>query len=317
MTIATLLASLSGPVLGQESCVALVKGPVAFDVEVCKTFDPSMFDTSKPKYQFIADLDAAGRQQLLNSYRGLVVKGSVALSRARKEGVSSATGAMQGESAIFFVPPGITSCEMILKKRVASTISEKCCNGTGDAPCLLGTGLVMTDVKVLANANSASSLNQKTTTGKQLGKDYIEAEKKYREKKYKDAVKLYQKAFEANDIDIRGLFHMGNAYRELEKCDLAEAPLKKIWDLKQANKVWAEEELDARRGIFLLARCASKNGDPSGAVFYLNAFLLDPKKYRSELQLSLKHKDFGWIHTSKEYQQYKVNAERKLGSTTP
>lgn len=309
--ISGLFCALSGHAFAQGSCFALVKGPVAFDIDGCKSFDPSMFDTTKPKYKFIGDLDPAGRQQLLDSYKGLVVRGTVVMSRAVKDGVSTNKGALQGEKTLFFIPPGQATCESVIQKRVTGTINEKCCNGTGDAPCLLGSGLVLTDVKVAGDAMIGASIDKKAAK-KPRGKDYIEAEKKYAQKKYKEAIALYQKAEDAKDIDVKGLFRMGNAYRELEKCDLATRPLKKIWELQQANKVWADEELDARRGVFLLARCNAKNGDASGAVFYLNAFLLDPKKYRSELQQSLKHKDFGWIHTTKEYQEYKADAERKL-----
>jgi len=296
----------------QDACFALIKGPIAFDVEFCKAFDPGMFDTSKPKYKFIDDLDPQGRKELLDSYRGLVVKGTVVMSRAIKSGVSTTKGVLKGEKIVFFIPPQITSCEDIFHKRVSGNVEEKCCNGTGNAPCLLGNGLVFRDLKIAGDAMVGETIVKK---GKRIhGKDYLEAEKMYSQKKYKEAVKLYTKAEEANDIDVKGLFRMGFAYRELEKCDLAIRPLKKIWDLQQASKIWAEEELDARRGVFLLARCHAKNGDPSGAVFYLNGFLLDPKKYRSELQQSLKHKDFGWIHTSKEYRQYRESAEKKLGS---
>jgi hypothetical protein len=306
-----LTLALSTKSLAQSSCLALIKGPVAFDIEGCKAFDPGMFDTSKPKYKFIADLDEVGRKELLDSYKGLVVKGTVVLSRAVKEGVSSSKGALQGEKVILFIPPNVTSCEAIRLKRVSGNLSEKCCNGTGDVPCLLGSGLMLNDIKVSGNALVGEGID-KTSTKKTHGKDYIEAEKNYGAKKYKEAVKLYQKAEEADDIDVKGLFRMGNALREIERCDLATRPLKKIWSLRQANKIFADEELDSRRGIFLLARCQAKNGDASGAVYYLNAFLLDPKKYRSELQQSLKHKDFGWIHTSKEYQEFKLDAERKL-----
>lgn len=297
---------------GQDACFALIKGPIAFDVEFCKPFDPGMFDTSKPKYKFIQDLDPQGRKELLDSYRGLVVKGTVVMSRAIKSGVSTTKGVLKGEKTVFFIPPDVTSCEEIFHKRVSGNLEEKCCNGNGNAPCLLGNGMVFKDLKVAGDAMVGETIVKK---GKRIhGKDYVEAEKMYSQKKYKEAVKLYTKAEEANDIDVKGLFRMGFAYRELEKCDLAIRPLKKIWDLQQASKIWAEEELDARRGVFLLARCHAKNGDPSGAVFYLNGFLLDAKKYRSELQQSLKHKDFGWIHTSKEYRQYRESAEKKLGS---
>lgn len=305
---------LSNQAFAQDACFSLIKGQIAFDVEFCKAFDPGMFDTSKPKYKFIEDLDPQGRKELLDSYRGLVVRGTVVMSRAIKSGVSTTKGVLKGEKTVFFIPPQITSCEDIFHKRVSGSVEEKCCNGTGNAPCLLGSGLVFRDVKIAGDAMVGETIVKK---GKRIhGKDYLEAEKMYSRKKYKEAVKLYTKAEEANDIDVKGLFRMGFAYRELEKCDLALRPLKKIWDLRQASKIWAEEELDARRGIFLLARCHAKNGDPSGAVFYLNGFLLDPKKYRSELQQSLKHKDFGWIHTSKEYRQYREAAEKKLGSSS-
>lgn len=307
----SLLMNMSTTAYAQEACFALTKGPVAFDVEFCKPFDPAMFDTSKPKFKFIADLDAQGRKELLDSYRGLVIKGTVVLSRAVKDGVSTAKGVMQGEETILFVPPNLTTCADIFHKRISGNMEEKCCNGTGNAPCLLGSGLILKDIKVAGDAMVGQTLTKK---GKRVhGKDYLEAEKLYQQKKYKEAVKLYTKAEDSNDIDIKGLYRMGFSYRELEKCDLALRPLKKIWELQQASKVWADEEMDARRGIFLLARCHAKNGDPSGAVFYLNGFLLDPKKYRSELQQSLKHKDFGWIHTSKEYRQYRESAEKKLG----
>jgi tetratricopeptide (TPR) repeat protein len=305
-------ASLTKPAFSQDACFALIKGPIAFDVEFCKPFDPGMFDTSKPKYKFIDDLDTQGRKELLDSYRGLVVRGTVVMSRAIKSGVSTTKGVLKGEKTVFFIPPQVASCEDIFHKRVSGSVEEVCCNGTGNAPCLLDSGLVFKDLKIAGDAMVGETIVKK---GKRIhGKDYLEAEKLYSQKKYKEAVKFYTKAEESNDIDVKGLFRMGFAYRELEKCDLAIRPLKKIWDLQQASKIWAEEELDARRGIFLLARCHAKNGDPSGAVFYLNGFLLDSKKYRSELRQSLKHKDFGWIHTSKEYRQYRQSAEKKLGS---
>lgn len=311
--LATILGYPESSALAEGSCQALTKGPIAFDIEVCKPFDPGMFDTSKPKYKFIGDLDAAGRDELLASYRGLVVKGTVVLSRAIKEGLSASKGVLQGEKIIFFIPPSVTSCEAIFQKRVSGIVEEKCCNGNGNAPCLLGSGLVLKDVKVAGDAMVGEGLVKK---GKRThGKEYQEAEKLYSQKKYREAIKLYTKAEEAGDIDVKGLFRLGFAYRELEKCDEAVRPLKKIWDLQQSNKVWADEDLDARRGVFLLARCNAKNGDPSGAVFYLNAFLLDPKKYRGELKQSLTHKDFGWIHTSKEYKQYREAALSKLGNS--
>jgi hypothetical protein len=300
----------TSPSFAQGTCISLIKGPISFDVEVCRRFDPKLFDTSKPKYKFIDDLDDGGRQQLLDGYRGLVLKGTVVLSQAIKEGISTSKGALQGKKTLVFVPGETLTCESLNQKRITALLNEKCCNGTADAPCLLGNGFALDDVKVTGDAK----VGEITTKPPRRvpSKEYQEAETLYAEKKYKDAVKAYLRAEETGELDVKGLYRLGNSYRELERCDLATKPLKKIWDMQQANKIFTEDELDARRGVFLLARCHAKNGDASGAIFYLNAFLLNPKKYSSELRQSLKHKDFGWIHTSKDYQEFKAAAQRKL-----
>ena len=114
-------------------------------------------------------------------------------------------------------------------------------------------------------------------------------------------------------MDVKGLYRWGLSLREIEDCAAAVVPLERVYKLAQEGKVWQDEELDSRRAVFLLARCHAKLGDPSQAVFYLNGFLLESKKYQSELRQSLVHKDFGWIHTSKEYIEYKLEAQKKLG----
>lgn len=44
----------------------------------------------------------------------------------------------------------------------------------------------------------------------------------------------------------------------------------------------------------------------------LNSYLLEPQKYKSELKQALSNKDFGWIHTSKEYRDFKKEVGKKL-----
>jgi hypothetical protein len=88
----------------------------------------------------------------------------------------------------------------------------------------------------------------------------------------------------------------------------------------QQRQVWADEENSARQAIFLLARCYAKMNDPEAATQILNSYLLEPAKYQSELKESLNHKDFGWIHTSREFLDYEKLARQKLrqaGTATP
>ena len=297
-----------------SECLALVKGPVVMDVMSCGTVDPAGFDLTKPRFKFIADLDVAGRQQLLAKYRGLAVKGVVVQSQAIRDGISTEKGVLQSENVLMFVPPGTGQCSTFNGKRIAATVSEKCCDGTGDAPCLLGNGYVLSGIKVSGDAKVGTDGKNigNARNSKPHGKEYLAAEQMYAIKKYKESVKLFTRADGAGDMDVKGLFRWGNALREVEDCSGAINPLKRVYDLQQQNKVFTDEELDARRSIFLLARCHAKQGDPSLAVFYLNGFLLEAKKYKSELQQALHHKDFGWIHTSKEYREFKAEAEKRL-----
>ncbi len=311
MLITISLLHLSPPARAQDVCVELIKGSVAIDVTACAPFTPDVFNGNKHEFQFIKDLDPAQRNDLFQSYSGLIIRGTVVLSNAVRTGISTSKGVLHGQKEPFFIRSGQTTCEAIKSKRISAMLNEQCCNGSAAVPCLLENGYLLTDVKVMGGAVIGSPAEVRPAR-KPHTKAYIDADKKYAARKYQEAIDLYLAAERENDMDVPGLFHMGFAYRAIEKCDKAIVPLTKIMTLKKSNKVWAEDELSVRRGQFLLARCHAKSGSASDAIFYLEAFLLDPKKYKTELQLSLTQKDFGWIHSSKEYIEYKAKAERKL-----
>ena len=67
----------------------------------------------------------------------------------------------------------------------------------------------------------------------------------------------------------------------------------------------------------LLARCLARMNDPQNAVAILNSYLIEPAKYRSEINESLKDADFGWIHTSREYRDYTKEARKKQNQPGP
>lgn len=293
------------------SCLTLIHGPVVLDVQQCTQVDPSKFDTSKPNNAFIKDLDPAGRKQFEDSYRGLLFKGKVVQSEAIQAKISKNKGALMGQAIDAFLPPSALNCQQYQGKRVATVIDEVCCNGTGDAPCLLDTGYVLKEVKVLGDAGAGVGDAKKKKAVS--GPEYLAGQKFYHEKKYKEAAASYEKAFAKKEMDVTGLFQLANSYYHTDLCPKAIKPLKEVYQMQQDGKVWTDDETKARAGVFLLARCYSKMNDPQNAVFYLNGFLLEPKKYRAELQLALKHKDFGWIHTSREYMDFKKEAEIRLG----
>ena len=136
-------------------CASLVKGQMAFDVQTCGLLSPEKtFPLTDERYQFIADLSPEDRIKFYNSYRGLVAQGLVVKSLAIRSGLSPEKGALGGQKIMVFIPPGAAACHQIKSKRINALMDEACCEGGGDAPCLLNTTYVLKNIKVLGKAGS-------------------------------------------------------------------------------------------------------------------------------------------------------------------
>lgn len=297
------------------SCLSLTSGAVVYDVSVCRAISPeTTFDLSKEKFAWIKELDPKGKQELFNTYRGLLLKGLVVRSKATQTGMNPEKGALEGETAYLYLAPSNpqnpSSCEEINGKRLAGQLKEVCCDGGGDIPCLLGTSFLLQNHSIIGNAGSKAGDAERQKAAQSA--DYAAGEKAFGRKKYKDAAAAYEKARAKGDLDVRGHYRLGYSYRELDQCREAIAPLKYIFDKQNQKQLWADEEKTARSATFLLARCYSKLGDISNSLYILNSYLIEPAKYRRELNDSLRNKDFGYIHTSKEYRLYKADAEKRL-----
>jgi hypothetical protein len=296
----------------RAECMTLVSGPIAYDVMGCKLIEPeAVFDTHKERFSWIAGLDAAGRKKFYDSYRGLYLKGKVVKSGAVSKGVAAEQGALSGQTVFMFIPPSAMKCDNVLGKRIGANLREVCCEGGGDPPCLLDTSYLLSNVQMVGSVSSAAGDQVRQKAKK--SKDYQAGETAFKGHNWKTAAKEYEKARVNGELDIAGYYHLGYAYRELDQCSDAVPQLKHVQSEAEKKAIWADEENDARAAIFLLARCYSKMNDPQATVLILNSYLLEPKKYKTELELALTHKDFGWIHTSKEYRDFKKEAEKKLG----
>jgi hypothetical protein len=297
--------------LASADCLSLKKGPIVFDATGCKKIVPEeIFDGSLEKYSWINDLDPAGKKKLLDSYRGLYLKGLVVTSKAQDHGLSGAKGVLQGETIYMYMPPSANSCKNVRGVRLVGNLNEVCCDGSGDIPCMLQTSYLFQSAKAVGKAGSDAG--DKSRAKAKKSKNYQLAYKAYRNKKWKSAAVLFEKARRNGALDIKGNYRLAHSYREMDLCKLAIKPLKHIQEMEKRKKIWGDEEPVARKAKFLLARCYSKMNLPSDAYMILSGYLLEPSKYQRELKQALKHKDFGWIHTSKQYREFKEDADKKI-----
>lgn len=132
---------------------------------------------------------------------------------------------------------------------------------------------------------------------------------------WKNAAKKFEAAKAEKALDYRGLLALGFSYRQLEECSKAVVPLKELQQKANRQKLNKKEAKVVRSGLFLLARCYAMNSDVGHALFILNGYLLDPKKYTSELRQSLHLIDFGGIRTQSDFMDYEKAARKSMAKS--
>jgi len=297
-------------------CLSLVKGPMVLDVKSCLVIDPvKTFDMNLERYKFIGDLPPVDRQKFYDSYRGLFIKALVARSDAERSGLSPEKGILMGQTIGVFVPPGVAACGALKDQRIAVLMNQACCEGGGQPPCLLTSSYTFKEFKIAGKAST--NVIERRRQQKSTSPEQKEADRLLAKKDFAGAAKVYEKLREERKLDILGNFHLGLTYRELDQCTNAVAPLTFVHDRMEHPDLWADEEPVIRRAALLLARCYSKLNRAEKAVIILNGFLLDPQRFEKEIHETLRHKDFGWIRTTKEYQTYTEDAHRALQRIPP
>ena len=295
----------------EATCSALIKGDIAFDVQQCGLINPEKtFPTNIDRFSFIKDFAPSDRKAFYNSYRGLYVKGLVVRSLAVRSGLSPEKGVLNGETIEAFIPPGLTHCTTIQTKRIKAYLDEACCAGGGDPPCLLNSTYVFTSVKPIGKKQSTAG----NRVGMQLDRNpkFKLANAFFAKGQYDRAAALYQELRQQQALDLRAEYYLGYAYRMQDDCQKALPSLERLYQSFSKGQYWAQYEKHVRRGTMLYARCLSKLKRPGEAVLALQGFLLEAKKYQNELRESLSHEDFGWIRTSKPYQQFQEAASKAL-----
>jgi hypothetical protein len=292
------------------ACASLVRGQVMLDIQSCSNIQPEQaFTSSEPKYNFIRELPPPQRKAFLDSYRGLSVKAKVARSFAVRMGLSPEQGALSGETIMAFVPPQQMSCGTISGKRVQAVMDEVCCEGGGEAPCLLGTSYWLKKTAVVGAANTKAGHSDSHLSA---SPEYKQAQKLLVQRDYKKATALLEKLNQSQQLDVQGKFLLAAAYRDMDRCPAALPLLEALFQKFESNDYWTDDEPYIRRANFLYARCLSMMEKSGEAVMILQGFLVEPKKYRKEITASFSHPDFGYIKTSKAYLDYKEAASRAL-----
>jgi hypothetical protein len=309
-TLGAVIASLAwsvAPTRASGECLGLARGPVVYDVDQCAAIQPeTAFPKGNPEYQWLWDLDANARGKFLNTYRGLALKGRVVKSEAVARGVSEDKGVLMGQNVTIFIPPGGGQCTTYQGKRVAAEIVEDCCQ-KGEPPCLVSR-FVWSGAKIIGTADKGSAERPAGISKEARSLGWKEGFEALKSKNYKTAIEKFEGLRAAGKLDTVGHYYLGFAYRMEDQCRKAISPLRELSERTQRKDYWAGDEKMVRRGIMLLARCYAMTKDAGAAVLILNQYLVEPVRNREEIATGLNHEDFGWIKTTREYQEWRQAA---------
>lgn len=299
---------------GYSGCVSLVKGPLILRVNSCQILDIRQNLTNNSEYRTkLGRLDQQEKNRLVAFYRGAYLKGTVVQSGAKITGVFQSSANLRGRQVSVFVPPANSKpCSTYQGRIIQSYVTEACCDGQINPPCLLKSHLVFKKpIKVFAlpkaQVASTSSVGLKMARVVKEGNWYL------KRKKYSSAIARYQQAKQKGQLGVRGHYYLGFAYHKVDRCDKAIETLAILRGQSASGSTWQNEQQAIQKGLILLARCYARQQRADEAVEVCNSFLHNPRKYGKQILATLRHPDFGWIRNNPLYQDYRQRAENTIG----
>ncbi len=295
---------------GNGQCVGRASGAVTVDVLDCSVYKIGQENTREDvSLDFIAGMDPKERSSFVASYSGQILRVFVAKSMAKRSGaLNNNKNVLNGDTIWVYYPSKQPGCSSFIGQRVAGVLQEHCCLGNAEPPCLTKTDYVLTQTKILG----PTPANKKTVTKTKKSKEYIQAMTYMRARQYEKARPILVKLYNDNKLDVEGIYNLAIVYSETERHSSAIKVLEKIVEKKDNDTLWGEYKELGKEAEFLLARCYARNQEAGRATIILGGYLQDKVLYRKYIERSLSHPDFGWIKTSKDYQNYRKKAVEVL-----
>ncbi len=311
--LSLLFASISSA--QQSSCIHPIEGEVVFDVQSCELKSGmQFFQANRQSQEWFWNISPKMQNDIASKYTGIMFSAKIVSSKAQKKGLGDAQSEFVGQTIRAYWPNPSRQCPSLAGKRIKSLLGEICCDGRTESPCLYKTPYKLANVSILGAATGMRGNVEAETASR--SPDYKKGLNLLKQKDYRGAAASLEKVRAAKQLDTAGLYFLGVAYYQLEKCVNVVKLLEPMQEKWEKSQFWANEESLVRKGVFLLARCHSMNNNPSMASVILNSYLSNPNKYKEEIIQARTHPDFGWIRTTKEYREF-YDASSKIKFDNP
>ena len=302
--IAALALILCLPQLAFGGCSEHTQGPIMIQAEQCSVVDPkTKFSAKDSLPTWVLEMDKAAIARFMATYRGVLITGTVKKSSAISRGLINSNQGLKGTVITVFSPGQVNGCAGLINNPIQGQLTEECCDGGGQVPCLLAQKYLLNEIKVAAAA---------VQTPMKLSDDYAKGRDFFNAGQFQKAAPLLKKAYKANQLDNTGKWIFGRTLEAIEDCPTAIRPLSDIQKSWVKGDTSGTEDKFVGSALLLLARCLSRSSKAAPAVGVLNLLLAQPRVFRKEINIATFHQDFGWINTTSEYRNYLENAKRAL-----
>lgn len=290
---------------GLAQCVSLGKGEMFMKVDKCQQISkPEDLYLTKPREKQLKNMSPSLREKFVKSYQGIWVYGNIIRSKATGGELNPTKTYLFGKNISAMAPNAPQSCAEVQGKTIHVDMKEACCQGGIDMPCFLATSYVFTKIIDVFDEVKEPERRQEVKTDTKV---FSSAAEKFAKKKYGETVKILKKEETAkNSLDVKSYHLLAKAYRRLDLCPKAILVIRdKIYNKFLKKDYWGTDEQEVHDATFLLAKCYAKSSDGVKSMDVMRGMMVDPEKFKTYLQKSLRDPDFGWIHTQAVYKKYK------------
>jgi len=312
------LVTFSSTAISQ--CLGKTSGRVTLKVSHCKQIEPkSHFAESSSVPLGFYDLYSTKEiVQAFRTYRGYLVVGEIQRSEAVDPVLSDHQALLGQKVTVFIESKEEVSCQGRQNKGRTWTgnIAQVCCDDSISAPCLLDTSYVLSSVRTSGKAArkvAAGSVFKEIEAGRSTSVPEVKkARDAFRKGQVRKAIELYEFAEQHNKkLSLIDHYVLGISYYLIDggQCGKGIAHLEKVHSVVQTIPGRLQEGY-MKRSQLLLARCHSLAGNADRAVLLLREMLTDPDSFKEQLEIAMRHEDFGWINSTRQYQSFIKEALR-------
>lgn len=299
-------------------CLGQTKGKITIKINHCRDIEPKSHFSLKDSVP-AGFYDLYETQTVISAfrtYRGSLVVGDVQKSQAYDPVLNDDSALLGQTITVFLNDVGENFCENLSQDKIwTGDLEQVCCDDSLNAPCLLDTsytlGFLNKGADQQASVRDSASDVKHSSSAEMLSADVKKARSFFKKQDLKQTIVSFETAIEKKDqLQLIDHYILGlSYYLHSQSINKSVLHLEKIHE-HTLTRTGQELEPFMKRSLLLLARVYAVSGNSDRSVMILNEMISESDHFREQIQSAMYHEDFGWINSTRRYQDFLRSALR-------